>query len=176
MTTHTNVKQLGCLVLLTAVLIGAGGCVKQQLYGHYTVMFLEVDDVEYQILWAVRVDGQGRYSFTTLIVSLRAEAGFVGMGSAYTPLNVQIVHLQVDGVNTVVAKTNTLYFTRSNFPAKQSLRIVLEKDYQEVGIDASRLSFNERETLAYLRPILEPLIREHLQPQEPEMEGETKQE
>jgi len=56
-----------------------------------------------------------------------------------------------------------LYFVRD-------AKIVFEKEYSELGIDASRLGGSAHEILEYLLPILEPLIRENVQPQEPEME------
>ena len=135
-------------------------------------MTLEVDDVEYRMIWAAKVDQRGRYIFSTLIVSPLAESAWVGIGSALVPQNVQSVSLQVDNGADVYAKTNTLYFMRSNWPAEQSGRIVLEKEYQELGIDASRMNTNFRATFDYLRPILETLIRENVPPQETEMEEE----
>ena len=65
-------------------------------------------------------------------------------------------------------KTETLYFEQDN-------KIVFEKTYQELGIDAARLNTeNSDEVLAYLQPILEPLIREHVQPQDTETEEQEK--
>ena len=58
-------------------------------------------------------------------------------------------------------KRDVLYFVRDG-------KIVCVKSYQELGIDQSRL--NARRGLAYLRPILAELIREHVKPQAPEME------
>jgi hypothetical protein len=68
----------------------------------------------------------------------------------------------VDG--NVIVKANTLYLIQDN-------KLMLEKSYQELGIDASRLNIeNSDEVLAYLQPILEILIREHVQPQDMETE------
>ena len=62
-----------------------------------------------------------------------------------------------------VAKTDTLYFMSEG-------RIVFEKPYQELGIDAQQLNADNEAVLEYLRPILEKLIRKHITPQPPEME------
>jgi aspartate aminotransferase-like enzyme len=70
----------------------------------------------------------------------------------------------------VVAKANTFYFVRDG-------QIVFAKGYHELGIDASRITNigskeNKKFDYDYLRPILENLIREHVQPQEAEREGQ----
>jgi len=65
----------------------------------------------------------------------------------------------------MTTKTDTLYLIQKG-------KIVFEKRYRELGIDASRLSDDNVLVLEYLRPILEQMIREHIQPLEPEMEEE----
>ena len=169
---HTNMKQIGCLLLATSLLVGVGGCGKQHTWGLVEYRTLEVDHVEYRIIWAAKIDQRGRYTFSTLIVSPLAEAAWVGIGSALVPQNVQSVSLQVDDGAGVYAKTNTLYFMRSNWPAEQNGRIVLEKEYLELGIDASRMNTDFRATFDYLCPILEKIIRENVPPQNYEMEEE----
>ena len=70
----------------------------------------------------------------------------------------------VDG-KKVVLETDTLYFFREG-------EIVLEKKYQDLGIDAQQLNADLEEVRAYLYPILEKLIRENVKPQKLEMEEE----
>ena len=65
------------------------------------------------------------------------------------------------GPDEFATKRDVLYFVRDG-------KIVCVKSYQELGIDQSRL--NARRGLAYLRPILANLIREHVTPQESETE------
>ena len=170
-----TINPIGCLLCIAILLVGVGGCGKQHTWGLVEYMTLEVDDVEYRIIWAAKVDQRGRYIFSTLIVSPLAESAWVGIDSALVPQNVQSVSLQVDDMPNY-AKTNTLYFMRSDWPARQGGRIVLEKEYQEVGIDASRMSADFRATLDYLRPILETLIRENMPLQGGEMEWRRKME
>ena len=67
-----------------------------------------------------------------------------------------------DGKNSD-AKDETLYYTLDGSK-------VFEKSYQELGIDASLLTANTDDMLTYLQPILEKLIREHVQPQDTETE------
>ena len=74
-----------------------------------------------------------------------------------------IIRLPIDG-GDLVTKRDVLYFVRDG-------KIVCVKSYQELGSDQSRL--DARRGLAYLRPILEQLIREHIKSQAPEMEEET---
>ena len=77
-----------------------------------------------------------------------------------------IIHVDAEEIR---AKPDTLYFVQDG-------KIEIEKSYQELGIDASRLTgfMNGRneigDYLHYLQPILEQLIHEHVKPQEPEME------
>ena len=80
-----------------------------------------------------------------------------------SPPDKTFVSTHPDG-EKVFAKTDTLYFVQEG-------KIVFEKTYQELGIDASRLNIDSsREILDYLLPILEKLIRENEQPPKPEME------
>ena len=73
------------------------------------------------------------------------------------------------GAGEIRAKPDTLYFVQDG-------KIEIEKSYQELGIDASRLTgfMNGRneigDYLHYLQPILEQLIHEHVKSQDPEME------
>jgi hypothetical protein len=66
----------------------------------------------------------------------------------------------------VFVKTDTLYFIEDS-------KVIFDKAYQELGIDLPRHitdSYKLKDTLDYLRPILENLIREHVQPQGGERE------
>ena len=161
-------KQIGCLILATALLVG---CSKQQQYFLGTIL-VEVDGALYGLAYYVdhdaHVDRQGQVSsFLALHCALSEDR------PDYTPITIAVFHDHDHGIRRptlwlrdgkeAVPKAQTLYFA----PDEET---IIEKDYRELGIDASRLSTDHKALLAYLRPILEPLIREHIQPQEPEME------
>jgi len=164
-----------CFLIVLMVVGLAVGCVKQH-QGLAGGRVFEVDGIEYWVDRYADVDQQGRVASSTLIVS-----HYVNGGSAsgiyvmreYTKARgTTIVTLHSDAVSAfktknfrdfdgeyVVAKTDTLYFAHEGI-------IVFEKEYQELGIDASRLNADNKVMLDYLQPILEKLIRENVTPQE----------
>jgi len=169
MTTYTNVKQIGCLILLaTALLVGVGGCgIPMQWKVSSGGTSMEVDGVQYGVNWYTRLVRQGQInvSFITLCHStpqnlnaISTECSF--FGDAFSRRFYDALYIGDTGID---AQTETLYFIKDN-------KIVFDKKYQELGIDVSRMGGQHDEVLNYLRPILESIIREHVQPQEPEME------
>ena len=168
MTTQTNLKQIGCLILLVIVLlVVVRGCAEHHERMQYKRMsigtLIEVDGVVCSVSLNAPVDRQGQFDYSILLVTLSGEGISVGSSS----LNERIMWLVLDDDkdDKMLAEKDTLYLVQEG-------KIVLEKTYRELGIDASRLSTDWIDMLNYLRPILEPLIREHVQPQEPEMEKE----
>jgi len=166
MTTHTNVKRIGWLILATALLVGVGGCDStNRSQSQYTTIYFDVDGVRYGVGLKKYTDRQGKNttSFMTCVdPASRTGAGFFGDNSRKTPYR----EILLDG-KKVVVKPETFYYIKDN-------EIVFEKGYQEIGIDPSRLleGVDNEQTLVYLAPILVQLIRENVQPQEPEMEEE----
>jgi len=158
-------KQIGCLILATALLVGCSphgaDVFVEQHRGFSGGTGIEVDGTKYTVFLDSDIDQQGRVALSSLMVSLQDEQ--IRSTSNYnTRRGTTIVQIHVGG-QTVVAKTDTLYFV-------QGERIIFEKEYQELGIDAQRLNADLDDIRDYLRPILEPLIREHIQPQEPDTE------
>ena len=159
---HTNMKPIGCLILATALLIGAGGgdeCIHRSSTDG---MRFEIDGVEYSVEWTrggAERQGQFELSFLTVTHVDYPMTTYYGQDRGKI-----IVPMHPDS-EKVVAKTETVYFV-------QDKRIIFEKGYQELGIDASRLSTNLTEMRDYLYPILEKMIRESVPPPEPEIEEE----
>ena len=122
----------------------------------------EVDGTKYWVNRYADVNRQGRVASSSLFVSLRSERK--GASTEYnSQRGTTIVRMNIDG-KRVVAKTDTLYFFQDG-------KILFEKRYQELGIDAQKLNGHcPTEMLEHLRPILETLIREHVPPQVTEME------
>jgi hypothetical protein len=161
---YINVKQIGCLLCVAVLMVGVGGCANHYAHPQGVESQFEVDGAQYSVVWYEATDSQGRVTFSFLILSDRAKRVFAssahGSDSSHDRDNdVWMLHFPVS--ESIVVKTETLYFV-------QDQKVAFEKEYQELGIDAQRL--NPDEMLNYLQPILEQLIREHVQPQEPEME------
>jgi len=160
---YTNIKQIGWLILFaTALLIGVGGCTKTYQPPQGVESIFEIDDVQYSVVWYECTDRERQIASSFLIVNLGTKlivlteyhtnsSGDKGIWTMYSPHE------------SIIAKPETLYFVRD-------LEIVFENGYQELGIDASRLSADLDEMRDYLQPILEQLIRENVPPQESEME------
>ena len=154
-------KQNLCLKLLAATLVVCTvGCAEQYGRSFSESMEFEVDSVLYHVEWHVWKNRQGQVS-----------ASFLTCYRPFYPIikthhsrpDKTFVSTHPDG-EKVIAKTDMLYFV-------QDEKIVFEKTYQELGIDASRLNIDSsREILDYLLPILEKLIRENVRPPKPEME------
>jgi len=159
MMTHTNLKRIGWLLCLAVLVIGISGCARDHGYSAGGWIF-EVDGVEYSVEWRRGgVERQGQFELSFLTVT-HVEYPF----STYSGrLHGKVIVPMHPDSEKVVAKTETVYFVKDK-------KIVVEKEYQELGIDASRFSTDWIDMQDYLRPILENLIREHVQPQEPEME------
>jgi len=168
---YTTIKQIGCLILATALLVSAGGCtVRLETSGfnsyHAGSTTFEVDSALTHVGWHTLVEKEQEkiiLSFVTLqhpYSGPKKTTSHRGVHWGDVPEET----LPLDG-KKIVAKTETLYFIRDN-------RIILEKKYPELGIDASRLNADNKAVLDYLRPILEKMIRENVPPQETEMEEE----
>ena len=167
MMTQTNMKQIGWMILLlTALLVGVGGCTTTYQPPQGVESTFEIDGVQYSVAWYECTDSQKQIASSFLIVNRGTKlivlseyhsnsSGDKGIWTMYSP-----------NIESTTAKPETLYFV-------QDLKIVFEKDYSALGIDASRLKADQDVILDYLRPLLEKLIREHVQPQEPEREEQT---
>jgi len=174
---YTNVRQIGCLLCIAVLMaVCAIGCAKQpqpferkeQAIQFGRGFLFEVDGVNYWIhLRAKLVYEPLRIDSTALLVYPTSEPLILNW--FYTTPSFPIT-LTINEEPPVIIKVDTLYLIQDG-------KVVFEKKYQELGIDASRLNVDWNDEYKdfypeYLRPILEPLIREHLQPQEPEMEEE----
>jgi len=149
---HTNMKQIGCLILFaSALLVGVNGCTHVR-GGDAGWIDFRVDDARYWLYWQADTDRQGRIISSSIVIAPHSEKISVGSATKFA-----------SNGKTMATKTNTLYFVQEG-------KIVFEKKYNELGIDTSQFNFDNVPLRDHLRPILEPLIREHLQPQEPEME------
>jgi len=164
MTTHTNVKQIGCLILLTVLLVGVGGCTTTYLPPQGVESTFEIDGVQYSVAWYECTDSQKQIASSFLIVNRGTKLIVVSEYHSNSSGNKGIWTMYSPNIESTTAKPETLYFVND-------LKIVFEKGYQEIGIDPSRLQegVNNEQTLVYLAPILIQLIRENVQPQEPEM-------
>jgi len=96
---------------------------------------------------------------TCLDPASRKSIGFFADNSRNTPIRT----MQFSGGKEVVVKPETFYYIKDD-------KIIFEKGYQEFGIDAQRLNANLVEMRDDLFPILEKMIRENVQPQEPDTE------
>ena len=156
---HTNMKQIGGLLLATALLVGVGGCGSDHS-SSTNGWEIEVDGVQYSVSWhrgGVERQGQFELSFLTVTHVDYPMVTYYGRhrGKVVVPMH--------PDSEKVVAKTETVYFVRDK-------KIIFEKNYRELGIDASRLNADLVEMRDYLHPILENLIRENVQPQEHDTE------
>jgi len=145
------------------VLLGVSGCERGVRHASNGWGF-ETDGIQYHVSWhRGGVERQGHFDLSFLAVYFDNPMTIAygsHRGKVFVPMH--------PDCEKVVAKTETIYFIKDK-------KIVLEKKYQELGIDASRLSADQNEMREYLLPILENLIREHIRPQEPEMEEEQGQ-
>ena len=149
---YTNLKQIGCLICIAVLLAGCGG---QSSIGGAP---FEVDGERYFVHWEIGMQRGHTWAFLTLHLDDHPDREL-----GYYPYRYAFFETKDASSGWATTTTEMLYFV-------QDKKIVFEKEYQELGIDASRLSTDQNEMLDYLRPILENLIREHVQPQEPEME------
>jgi len=158
-----NLKQLGCLLLATALLIGMGGCGNNHPQHHSGESKFEVDGVQYVAVWQECTNRQGQIASSFLrLYCLNSDQldgpdnrGIVSTTYDWSQ-NKAVWTWRFSGGEDIIAKTETLYFV-------QNKKIIFEKEYQELGLDASR--FDARLGQAahdYLRPILEKMIRENV--------------
>ena len=149
-------------------MVCASGCVREHqgfsFRSESEEVKFEVDEVQYIARRHVGEDAQRRVTQSWLVI-YPWSVGYTHSPSLKEETSYQrtvITTWDVEGKD-VVAKTDTLYFFQEG-------KIVLEKKYQDLGIDAQRLNADIEEVRDYLYPILEKLIRENVPPQEPERE------
>ena len=145
-----------------ALLVCASGCTGQYHHSFAGITRFEIDDVWYTVEYDADLDRQGNVvtsSFWIYRLGHGPNRWSIKFGSGTT-----IRTWNIEGKD-VVAKTDTLYFFREG-------KIALEMAYRDLGIDAQQIKHDINDTRDYLYPILEKLIRENVQPQEPETEEE----
>ena len=146
--------------MATALLIGAGGCAKQYPGKSAEETWeLEVDGKQYIMGRKIWMDRKDHVVLSFAYVFHPCEPRVMAFHSR---IEESFLPMRPNG-KLITPKTNTLYFI-------QDEEVVLEKNYQELGIDASRLNAESEVVADYLRPILETLIRENVPKQEVEME------
>ena len=155
-------RTLRWTLLLSAIVLACGCDSKPRLWGELDGHPLEVDGVQYIVKWSTVINRQEQIalSFVTchrvnvsVLYPAWERTGDTFIGTVRPTIG-----------KDISTKSETLYFACDQ-------HTVFEKTYQELGIDASRLNTeNDDEVLAYLQPILEKLIREHVPPQDSETE------
>jgi len=159
-------RTLRWTLLFSAILLACGCDSKPGYWGKLDDHPLEVDGVQYIVKWSTAINRQEQ------IVLSFVTCHRVNAGELY-PAWERTDDTFIGTVRPIVgkeisAKLETLYFAYDQ-------HTVFEKTYQELGIDVSKLQTdNDDDVLAYLRPILETLIREHVQPQDTETEEQEK--
>ena len=156
-------RTLRLTLLLSAILLACvSGCTDRGQILHGSVKF-DIDGAEYWVCRHSQVNRHGRLILSCLVLyPPRLGPQPSGTTTYNSQWDSYTVTLHSDG-KKVDAKTETLYFI-------QDKKIVFEKSYQELGIDASRLTTDTDDMRVYLTPILEKLIREHVLPQDTETE------
>jgi len=122
----------------------------------------EFDGVRYHVVWSAhegRVAGQK--SDVSCLIFYRDDSIRKTLSQIHNRDNVSVTVNPEWG--QFIAKTETLYFLQDG-------KAIFEKSYQELGVDASQLYGHHEDVGNYLKPILEKLIREHVPPQDTEME------
>ena len=132
------------------------GCAKQHRNLEGAIRF-EVDGVKYWVTRYVDIDMQGQVASSSLVVRHDSEPDIGGSTQYNSQRGTTIVTMNIGGKN-VVAKANTLYFI-------QGRKIKFEKEFHDLGIDASQLNTDLDDMLIYLQPILERMIRENVNSQ-----------
>jgi len=165
---HINVKQIACLLCLAVLL---AGCAPQPVDHYGTIgtgdRFV-VDGITYFALITCGTK-DGKIAHSIIWVSPDVSPLRYRMSVWYDERGRPRAGLYrdatIDPGRTIIADVpfNFAYFIDNG-------KIVRQKSYEELGIDVSdpMRVFDERK----LSPILEQLIRENVQPQEPEMEEE----
>ena len=143
-------KILSLILFVTPLLmVFVTSCGKQYQHLSGGIEF-EVDGIKYWVYRHADIDRQGRVISSSLLVSLRSSER-IGGGTTEYKNGSTTVRLRLDN-KEILAKTDTLYFVQE--------KIVVEKGYQELEIDASRLNAELEEMLDYLYPILKKMIQE----------------
>ena len=151
-------QRIQCLTLSAVVLLlCVSGCGREQDNIHFAADIV-VDGKSYPLWFNADVDRKGRITASLLRVHLT-------FGESYSEIAVcrgtTFTKWIVNGED-IVAKTETLYYLHDG--------VVFEKTYQELGIDLRQMNADSKEILKYLLPVLEKLIRENVQSQEPKRE------
>ena len=148
---------------IAALVVCLTGCMSHSVSSGETDF--EVDGTKYGVYRFATVDKQGGGVVTSSLL-VCPSACREGLHWHVDPCPMQgktFLILRQAKPGHPAAKTDTLYFMREG-------RVVFEKSYQELGIDAQQLNADNEVALDYLRPILANLIREHAKPQAPETE------
>ena len=150
--------------MATALLVCAIGCDQQGRDVSWSGTSLpdgasfEVDAVRYYVHWELINSQKGQ--ILSSFLTLHPHDHSISNGKKCQPYRITFFaalraggrEIEVNGVNT-----ETLYFV-------QDKKVVFEKEYEELKIDASQLTADNEAMLAYLQPILENLIRENVKP------------
>ena len=160
-------RTLRLTLLLSAILLAcASGCGDRHMRSAAVPGFVVVDDVVCTVHWNTEMVWQKERNLLTYI-TLRHQATqmpYTHVMGADTVIDT--FHL---GGKDIIAKKETVYFIHND-------EIVFEKTFHELGIDLSQFNtdnignFSNHTLHDYLQPILEKLIREHIQPQDSETE------
>ena len=161
MTKHITLKQLGCLLLAIALLVGVSGCGKEYPGKSAEESWnIEVDGIQYIVgrrIWTDRKEHVVLLSFVYVFRPFEPR-----VMTFHSRIEKSFLPMRPNG-RQIAPKTDTFYFIQDG-------DVVFEKGYQELGIDASRLNADSEVIADYLRPILETLIRENVPKQEVEIE------
>jgi len=172
-------RTLRLTLLLSAVLLACmSGCGNSEDSSSTSTLWSErfdVDGVLYLVTWNTesnRIGQREQAVFSTLlldclnatqIANLNADRAFVHWRYSNNFWKTKTLSLYLPDGEIVPAKKEMLYFIRDN-------EIVFEKTYHELGINVSHFSPGRVIPSDYLQPILENLVREHVQPQDSETE------
>ena len=193
MTTHANIKQIGCLVCLAVLLAGCSPVVVNfgqggGGFGRWGEHSLVVEGVAYNtvsgygqkdgLVYSLILVFPGEQHYFPYFVSTVDEIkGLVFVQEEFSIHGqAKIAGFESQGNikdETVVAGATKIadvplgyvYFIDDR-------RIILQKSNEELGITIDASDPNGAFHSSYLQPILENLIRENIQPQGPEMEVE----
>ena len=157
---QTNIKQMGCLILATALLAGCGTPRSEHLecgvagFNNYPV----VEGVDYQANsiygWNTKND---RLIYSLTIVSPRSQQYYPVVGRKDGVFDEEGTILSPDVTyRRIVAPFHFVYFIDNG-------EIVFRKSYKELGFEISPPK-NPEDARRKLQPILETLIRENMPP------------
>ena len=190
MTTHTNMKQIGCLICLAVLL---AGCDTSKTINHAwrSTVFendIVVEGVAYRALstYGRIKDGSLLYLFTVVFPSDQyyypairyVDGEITGKGEIHVPDETHRVNwignpFMMDFIGDYFRETNIADVPFHYVYVVDDGKIVFQKSYEELGFEVSDAS-NPIGDKRRLQPILEQLIRKHIHPQEPEMEEQQR--